>query len=538
MWGDVDKEKKWVIKFAAVILFITLVPYWTGFSRQGQDWVFTGFVFGVEDGNSYIAKMLSGANGSWLFRTPFTAYPQDGAFAFFPYLLLGKAASQPGVHTQLVVLFHLFRLLSGFLVILASYEFISIFIKDISLRRLGTAIVTLGGGLGWLSVVGLDWLWRDGLPLEFYSPETFGFLALLGLPHLTMARALLLWGLRAVLRTTSGESAWKPAVKAGFCWLALGLFQPLTVVVGWVVFGVYQVAMLLEQILFRKNELDLKHKTTVLMPMMIVIGISAPIPIYSFFAFSTDPFLKQWTEQNLILSPPVWEYLLAFGLMLPLAIMGIREIINNKWSKAYLVACWVVIFPFLAYAPYNLQRRLPEGVWVALVVLVFIFLESVKNQNLLKWLRRTLYLSFITTLFVFLGAVIAVWKPDYPLYRQENQVQMFKFIDGIAEDGDVVLAAYGTSNALPAWAPVRTLIGHGPESINLEVANEQVKEFYATESDTAFRENLIEEFGIRYVVWGPEEKSLGKRDLDQDHLLEKIYQMNGYSVFAVKSAER
>ena len=55
-----------------------------GFWLQGSDWRFTGFFIGVEDGNSYIAKMLSGTAGNWIFRTPYTAYPQNGFLAFLP----------------------------------------------------------------------------------------------------------------------------------------------------------------------------------------------------------------------------------------------------------------------------------------------------------------------------------------------------------------------------------------------------------------------------------------------------------------------
>jgi len=531
-------EKRWVIYFAIVAVLITLLPYWLGFSRQGLDWVFTGFVFGVEDGNSYIAKMLSGAYGHWLFQTPFTAYPQNGAFAFFPYLLLGKVASLPGMHTQLVVLFHLFRLLAGFLMILATYEFISIFIQDIKLRRLGLAVATLGGGLGWLSVFGLLKLWQNGLPLEFYSPETFGFLALFGLPHLAMARALLLWGLCAILQSESEDKPWIPAIKGGFFWLALGFFQPLTVVVGWVILGVYQTALILDELIFNKKEFDCCARCLGIKQAAIMVGISSPIPVYTFFAFSLDPFLKQWTDQNLILSPPIWDYLLAFGLILPLTIMGIRTIFLNRASKALLVIGWVFIFPLLAYMPYNLQRRLPEGVWVAFVVLAFVFLETLQNKNVQKWLKRALYLSFLTTLLVFWGAILAVWNPSYPLYRHENEAGVFKFLAEKVEDGDIVLAAYGTSNALPAWASVKTLIGHGPESVNLKEVQGKVEQFYREETDEEYRRKLIEEFDIRYVVWGPREKNIGGYNFTQDILFRAIYQVDDYWVFSVNTGDK
>jgi hypothetical protein len=129
-------EKLWLLKFVLLVLLLTSVPYWIGYTSAGTGWRFTGFIFGVEDGNSYIAKMLSGASGNWLFRTPYTAAEQNGFLAFLPYLLLGKLTSSPGQHEQLVVLFHMFRGVGGLLLVLATYDFIALFIEQPAGERL------------------------------------------------------------------------------------------------------------------------------------------------------------------------------------------------------------------------------------------------------------------------------------------------------------------------------------------------------------------------------------------------------------------
>ncbi len=108
-------ERSWVFKVSLVVMLLTSLPYLLGYAMQGEALRFSGFIFAVEDGNSYIAKMLSGAHGSWLFRTPYTSMQQGGVLMFAPYILLGKLASSPGMHDQLVGLFHLFRILSGVL---------------------------------------------------------------------------------------------------------------------------------------------------------------------------------------------------------------------------------------------------------------------------------------------------------------------------------------------------------------------------------------------------------------------------------------
>ncbi len=203
-------EKRWVLVFATLVMVATTIPYVLAYAGQGPDQRFTGALIGVEDGNSYIAKMLDGSAGAWLFRTPYTTFPQNGLLAFFPYLLLGKLAASPGLHDQLVALFHLFRIAAGILSILAAYDFLSMFLKRESNRRIGTALAAAGGGLGWILILSGLGDWLGSLPLEIYSPESFGFLELYTLPHLALARACLLWGLVCYLRSSPGVpgSSW------------------------------------------------------------------------------------------------------------------------------------------------------------------------------------------------------------------------------------------------------------------------------------------------------------------------------------------
>ena len=146
-------EWRWVGAFAAGVLAFSLLPYVLAFAEQSASWRFSGFLVGVEDGNSYIAKMRAGAEGAWLYRLAYTTEPQNGALVFLPYLLLGKLAAGPALHAQLVALFHLSRLLAGLAMVFATYRFLAHFVTDISLRRFGLLLGILGGGLGWVGLL-------------------------------------------------------------------------------------------------------------------------------------------------------------------------------------------------------------------------------------------------------------------------------------------------------------------------------------------------------------------------------------------------
>jgi hypothetical protein len=540
------QERRWVFSFAMIVLILTSVPYVLGYEAQNDAWVFSGFVFGVEDGNSYIAKMLNGAAGDWLFRTPYTAYPQQGMVVYMPYLLLGKMVGGAAKHEQMLALYQLFRWLGGFLYIFATYDFLAIYVNDVRLRRWGTVLVTIGGGLGWLSVLGLQGLWHNGLALEFYSPETFGFLQLYGLPHLAVGRAMLLWGLRGYLLASDSLHPWRDGLKNGLFWVVLGLMQPMTVLIGWGVIGLHG---LIVAVVWRWGKRELPDWAHWRRAVIVAIGmgvVSAPLVLYTMVALQVDPQMRSWHSQNLILSPPLLDYVLAFGLVFPLAFAGGRQLVRSRSWNGWLIVGWVCVFPFLAYAPYNLQRRLPEGVWVAWVALLLVGLMHL-SQRWQERLLRFVYLPTVLSAIILVagGAMLASQRSPQ-VFRPRAEVQAYDFLAQNAQHGDVVLASFQVANYLAAWAPVRVVIGHGPESTNLRELSERVDRFYSADGTDQERLALLDEFSVKYVFWGPGERACPLQvdcatwqfwDPAAVNYLQLVYSNGDYQVFAVRQEQ-
>lgn len=492
------EERRWVMWVAVALLVITSLPYLMAYQRAGDAWQFSGFVLGVDDGNSYIAKMLRGAEGDWLFRSPYSAEEQGGFLAFLPYLLLGKLTSQPGQHEQLVALFHLYRWVGGFALAFAVYFFASLFLEQRKQRQLAVLLALAGGGLGWLAMLGLGGLWGERVPLEFYSPESYGFLSLYSLPHLEVSRALLLAGLAAFLRPGRGWLGW---TLPGLLWLAMGFFQPLTIASGWAVLGMFLLvrgAVCLAHM--RKGDAGCYAAWRQDLLRAIVTGaISLPWVVYNFAAFQIDPYLRGWSQQNIILSPPLADYVLAYVAMLWLGVIGLRALWRQDQRAAALLGGWLAAFPLLAYFPYPLQRRLPEGVWVALSVLAIAGFFQLAQ----RWRRLAaplLVLAFLPAVFLVLGGMLSAWTPQEPVFIPADEVRAFQFLRGVAEKDDVVLASFAVSNRVPAWAPVRTITGHGPESIGAKDIEPRIQRFFSTEATDQERFKLLRDYGIRFVI--------------------------------------
>ena len=523
------KELRWVFIFTFVVIVLTTLPYAIGYIRQNPEWKFTGLIFNLDDGNSYLAKMLRGAAGDWLFRTPYTTIQQSGVISFLPYLLLGKFTSPPGQYDQIIFLFHLFRWVGIAFVIYAFYHFIAHFVSQISLRRWGTVLVVFGGGAGWLALIGLRNLWGTELPLEFYSPETFGFLSFLGLPHLLFSRAFLIFGFSSFLFARPQTKEIKTFLKLILPWFLIGFFQPMSLITGWTVIGSYLgFIFIIDKFISKRDNPDFQ---IYIRNAIWIAGVSAPFVVYNFFAFRTDPVLKSWLSQNILKSPPVLDYFLAFLFVFTFALIGLIKLFKTDRNTAIFFGAWIVIFPLLAYFPLSIQRRLPEGIWIALVSLAIISISymSNKNRNLSLLI---ISLGFITTFIILVGSIQSVIQPSSPRFISKTQQDAFQFLQKPEYKNKNILASFANSNKLPAWVPVFVLTGHGPESVDQKEILPQVTLFFNGSLTKAEKFAFLKEFGVNIIYFGPENRKLltSKSELEY---LEEIYSNDDVEIYSV-----
>ncbi|MCZ7542812.1 MAG: hypothetical protein M5R40_04410 [Anaerolineae bacterium] len=236
--------------WAAVLMALTSVPYLVNAAAQTDAWRFGGSVLGVTDGNSYLAKMRQGAGGAWLFHDVYTTEPHDSALLFLPYIVLGKVAAlfadpgAPEIVDAMVVVFHVARVVFGVLLILVTYRFAAAFLPTPATRMAATAVITAGGGLGWLlSLAGLGDAFGSQ-PVDLYVPEGYTFLILYHLPHLALSRSLMLTGL-LLLFSEAGSPA--RALLAGLCWVGMGLCVPFYIAVLYAILGVWGLGVWLKR---------------------------------------------------------------------------------------------------------------------------------------------------------------------------------------------------------------------------------------------------------------------------------------------------
>jgi len=113
-------------------------------------------------------------------------------------------------------------------------------------------------------------------------------------------------------------------------------------------------------------------------------------------------------------------------------------------------------------------------------------------------------------------------------------VEAFLFLRVQAPENAVVITSYENSNPLPAWVPVRALIGHGPESMRLAQIQPLVEDFIAYRLEPSRQKELLELFDAKYILLGPQEISGGfYKDVDTE-IYKLLYQKDGYLILEVQ----
>ncbi|MGD2143185.1 MAG: hypothetical protein PVF54_01765, partial [Anaerolineae bacterium] len=224
------REWRWLAWACVALLIAGSLPYLIAWVAAPDQTHFTGLVFNPQDGNSYLAKMRQGFNGSWRFHLAFTPEPGSGAPIFLFHLWLGHVARWTNL--PLVAVYHGARILGGAATLTPIYALAS----NLSDRReeRGTMflLTSLGSGLGWLlGPIGAG-------TADLWVPEAFPAYSLMANAHFPLAIGLMaviaLCGLRIVDAERRAEgpggTEWLTGSGMTLAAVLLGAIQPFGLV--------------------------------------------------------------------------------------------------------------------------------------------------------------------------------------------------------------------------------------------------------------------------------------------------------------------
>lgn len=506
-------KRSFFILTALTLLLITL-PYVFATFAGGEGLVFNGFLINPADGNSYLAKMREGWEGSWQFTMLYSAKRTQGNYLFLYYLFLGHVARVTGL--SLIIVFHAARVLGAIALCLVLRRFIEIHLEGTS-KQIKTAaftIIGLGSGLGWLAAM------FGKITSDLWVAEAFPFLSMMINPHFPLGLALLLDFFNQLdTRIHAKTLPWLMA-KA----VVLSIALPFAMVVA----GVVAVGIQVWDLINKKGPIR-----------WWVLGYLLPgglFLIYQFLAIRSDPVLSAWNAQNLTPSPPVWDYVMSFSPALILAVASIVLLIRSGGAQKYrLLITWLAAGFLLAYFPFQLQRRFLLAYFIPAASLAVISLEWLlkSRRGVTRFLGWTaIGFSFITNAFWLGGSLMTAASQSPQLYYPKVLQPAFSWLLDHREPGGVILALPRTGNLIPGATGWRVVVGHPYESPSYELLSARIESVLSTSSNPVERSDLFEEYGVKAVFIGPYETAISP-DLTWVKDLPILYQSQSVTIYSI-----
>ena len=489
-------EWLWVAWITLALIALSSVPIFIAWAATPQDAHFAGFVSNPMDQQSYIAKMRQGWNGAWRYRLAYTPEPTDGVPVYLLYLFLGQLSRLAQV--PLLWTYHGIRVLASALLIPVCYRFAAQVCQDVPERRLATLLIGTSSGLGWLATA------MGAMTPDLWVAEAITFYSISTVPHFPLAMAAMSFILMQLAKPER-QPGWPQVVRAALASVGLGVVQPFAVIPVYATLG----GLYLLQT-WRDRRVPWRRVW-----MTALAGTVAVVyPLYGSLALQADPVMRFWSAQNQTPSPPIWEWLVAFGIVGLLAIPGSIWAARRRTDGDLLSLAWVIATAVGVYAPLALQRRLIIGVHIPLCVLAAVGWWRVIRPRLhRRWrnLGQGLIVGFssLTNVFLVVIAITAALRGEAWLYLSDGEYRAFAWLRQNAATDEVVLCAPQTGAFVPAWAGQRVVYGHPFETVDAAKREQQVLDFWSGRMDEEQRAAFLCENRVNYVLVGPRERGLG-----------------------------
>lgn len=503
--------KRWI----PIIIFLLLItlPYLAAWGMQGDQKVFGGFLINVADGNSYLAKMRQGWEGSWLFRLPYSAEPGEGALIFLFYLGLGHLARLTGL--PLLIMYHLTRVAGAGFMVWALMRFYRQTLPELKNRMAPLMLIALlGGGMGWVLLPG------GVMTSDYWVGEAYPYLSGYTNPHFPLALGLILslltddgasMTLRQVLRLAGLSLAL--ATVLPFAWMVVGVLLLIWLGVNW------------------KGDRR-RH----LARLVWVCAGAAPMLGYQFWVYQFDPVFRAWNAQNQTASPALWDFIISFMPMVALAGFGaFAELRAKQASPARLLAAWLLGGLVLCYVPFSLQRRFMMGYMIPVAGLGMLGLEKLAVYFEHRWrlvFGCLLAASLLTNALGLMGAGLGIAGRLPGLYLEKDEAAAYRWIEDNTPPDALVLADPVSGLRLPGWTGRRVIYGHPFETIQAEKEEAFVTAFFSGGMSHESSQQALAERGVDFILYTPRAKSTEKPAiLDEGEI---IFQSGEVAVYRVK----
>ncbi len=551
-------KKEWIAVWIITLFTATvgLLPYWLGSKSAPTGQVYMHLIMNAEDSLTYWAKMLQGFEGAWQYTIPFTPEPHDSAAVGVFYVWLGQAARLGNL--SITAVWHLSRFISAVILFVMTFYLTAVFLADKLTRWTAYLLALYGSGLGWLLFISGQTYWLEAFPIDFKQPGAHLFFTAITFPHIALGSALIMFDMIVLKRIGDGRmnaiqqkngrgSNWLLAVLAGLGNVLLGIAYPFLIYI----VGVTAV-ITLAYLLFKAREILWREAFQI----AVLFLIPAPLYLYYLYVWQTNEVFQMWDRQAGTPSPPWPHYLVGFGVMLLLAGLFWWKRPSQRQHFAVLW-WWLTAVALLVYAPLGPQRRFIQGGHAGLSILAAAGLVLVvlpRLQRTQPWqriiqnpryssakLNRFLIILFILVmslsnliLLADVSRIAGITRPDL-FFRPRAELEMVDWLHE-NEPTAIVFAEYQSGNLIAAYAGNPVMLGHWAETVDFDSKTTAVTMFFSDEVSDHWRQELLNEYQIELVWYGPREQAVGDFDPNTAAYLTPIRQNETITIFTFSPA--
>jgi hypothetical protein len=142
-----------------------------------------------------------------------------------------------------------------------------------------------------------------------------------------------------------------------------------------------------------------------------------------------------------------------------------------------------------------------------------------------------------STIFFVAGQSVLASFTNSSQFHSTDELAALDWLNANAAPDSIVMSTHTSGAMLPAFAPVRVYVGHGPETVNSSEKTAIADEFFGGGMGDANRQKLLRDNRIAYVWVGPQEESLacGEQScFDAQRLaLKPVFQSGAYVIYEV-----
>lgn len=540
-------EWRFVTATIILVLVLTSLPYLYAYLSAPSGKQFMGIMLDVPDHGQYFSWMRELTNAH-LAANKLTPEPNRPVFFNLLWWGMGRLGSFLGL--GYAGMFQVLRVVAGTLFLLVSYRLCSRFLQDRLTRRIAFLTIAFTSGFGWVLVL-MKYTVTDGIlpfPLLVYIAEGNTFLGILGYPHF-IAAALYILVFDLILQGQTKKQL-KYAVAAGLFALFLGWQHAYDLLLVYGILGSYILLMAVRD----------KRFPVFLIKSGIIVGIISWWPaLYSVMLTSLDPLWKEVLAQFAnagVYTPNLLQLPVLLGPAFLLALYTTARnnpLRLNRFNNYDLfLQAWFWANFLLIYVPTDYQIHMLNGWQVPIAILatqglfhyIVPFARRFISQQRWRWSKEKishgLAVAFIvlilpTNIYLLLWRFIDLARHDYPYYLHRDEVTAMAWLESNAQPEDITLSSLTIGQYIPALTGTHAFLAHWAQTVDYYGKEDMVNKFFSQTSPDAYRRQIVDDFQVDYIFYGPAEQQLGSYRLDASPLLEQVYTSPKVKIYRVRN---